>query len=168
MVRYGKNIMAAVAAGLTVMLLMAALEATMAAAKDQPNGKKMITFTHACLITGNMDRLIQFYEKVFQVPAQRFSDDYVEFPVAGAIVSLYSWESHEKLAPGSAQAAANRSVLLEFAVADADAEHVRLKNLGLDIPIVKAPFDTPWGNRTMYFRDPDGNLINFFSRMQKP
>jgi hypothetical protein len=24
------------------------------------------------------------------------------------------------------------------------------------------PTDQPWGNRSMLFRDPDGNLINFF------
>lgn len=24
----------------------------------------------------------------------------------------------------------------------------------------------PWGNRSFYFRDPDGNLINFYSRVK--
>jgi hypothetical protein len=28
--------------------------------------------------------------------------------------------------------------------------------------VVLEPTDQPWGNRAMLFRDPDGNLINFF------
>jgi hypothetical protein len=26
------------------------------------------------------------------------------------------------------------------------------------------PTDQPWGSRSMLFRDPDGNLINFFAQ----
>jgi catechol 2,3-dioxygenase-like lactoylglutathione lyase family enzyme len=28
---------------------------------------------------------------------------------------------------------------------------------------VQEPTNQPWGNRSMLFRDPDGNLINFFA-----
>ena len=42
-------------------------------------------------------------------------------------------------------------------------ERLRLKE------IVKAwvlePTDQPWGNRSMLFRDPDGNLINLYARI---
>ena len=45
---------------------------------------------------------------------------------------------------------------------DVDHERLRLKE------IVKAwvlePTDQPWGNRSMLFRDPDGNLINLYAR----
>jgi catechol 2,3-dioxygenase-like lactoylglutathione lyase family enzyme len=27
------------------------------------------------------------------------------------------------------------------------------------------PQDLPWGHRSLYFRDPDGNPINFYSRI---
>jgi hypothetical protein len=30
---------------------------------------------------------------------------------------------------------------------------------------VLEPTDQPWGNRSLMFRDPDGNLINFFTRV---
>ena len=46
---------------------------------------------------------------------------------------------------------------------DVDHERLRLKE------IVKAwvlePTDQPWGNRSMLFRDPDGNLINLYARI---
>jgi hypothetical protein len=28
---------------------------------------------------------------------------------------------------------------------------------------VNAPTTMPWGNRSLLFRDPDGNLVNFFT-----
>jgi uncharacterized glyoxalase superfamily protein PhnB len=46
-------------------------------------------------------------------------------------------------------------------VEDVDAHYTRLKDSVDDW--VLEPTTMPWGNRAMLFRDPDGNLINFFS-----
>jgi len=51
--------------------------------------------------------------------------------------------------------------MLEFVVGDVDAERRRLDTLVTDW--AQQPTDQPWGNRSMLFRDPDGNLINFFT-----
>jgi catechol 2,3-dioxygenase-like lactoylglutathione lyase family enzyme len=57
--------------------------------------------------------------------------------------------------------------MLEFQVDDVDAEYARLNQLDqLKIDFVLAPTTLPWGNRSIYFRDPDGNLVNFFSRVE--
>ncbi len=58
----------------------------------------------------------------------------------------------------------NHSVLLEFAVNDVDAEGQRLETMVTDW--AQQPTDQPWGNRSMPFRDPDGNIINFFTTTQ--
>ena len=52
-------------------------------------------------------------------------------------------------------------MIVEFLVADVDAEFARLRN-GLS-DVVTEPRDMPWGNRTLLFRDPDGNLVNLFT-----
>jgi len=52
-------------------------------------------------------------------------------------------------------------VIIEFRVDDVDKEYEKLKTLVSDV--VKEPTTQPWGNRSMLFRDPDGNLINFFT-----
>ena len=80
-------------------------------------------------------------------------------------------QSHEVPAPSSvpsvtrvAEGMAGSSNMLEFEVADVDAEYVRPRSLApLAIEFVMPPRDLPWGNRSSYFRDPDGNLIDFFS-----
>jgi hypothetical protein len=51
-------------------------------------------------------------------------------------------------------------------VEDVDAERSRLQAV---VPTwVQEPTNQPWGNRSMLFRDPDGNLINFFHAAAPP
>jgi hypothetical protein len=33
----------------------------------------------------------------------------------------------------------------------------------IDLSLVQEPTTMPWGNRSLLFRDPDGNLVNFFT-----
>jgi predicted enzyme related to lactoylglutathione lyase len=46
-------------------------------------------------------------------------------------------------------------------VENVDAEFEKIKELTSEI--VQEPTTMPWGNRSLLFRDPDGNLINFFT-----
>jgi uncharacterized glyoxalase superfamily protein PhnB len=64
-------------------------------------------------------------------------------------------------APGSAQPGSNRTVIIEFLVDDVDAIYKNLAGLVGDF--VTEPTTMPWGNRALLFRDPDGNLVNFFT-----
>jgi predicted enzyme related to lactoylglutathione lyase len=52
--------------------------------------------------------------------------------------------------------------ILDFQADDADAEYPRIAALG--VGWVMRPATQPWGSRSMIFRDPQGNLINVFSR----
>ena len=62
---------------------------------------------------------------------------------------------------GVARPAAHHTVIIEFKVPDVDAEFDRLTPL-VD-SWVQTPTTMPWGNRSILFRDPDGNLVNFFT-----
>lgn len=58
--------------------------------------------------------------------------------------------------------AKNDSIIIEYLVTDVDAEFARLEDSLEDIGL--EPTAMPWGNRSTLFRDPDGNLVNLFSR----
>ena len=118
--------------------------------------------THSCIVTEQVDRLRSFYAEVLQIEPRDYGT-YTEFPTEGGTFALFSLESQEQLAPGSMEAGSNRSVILEFQVPDVDREYERLQRLGVEW--VKPPTTQPWGNRSIYFRDPDGNLINFYTRV---
>lgn len=119
--------------------------------------------THSCIITRNIKRLLAFYRDVLQIEPHMFGERYAEFPTESATLSLFTLAAHEELAPGSMRAASNRSVVLEFRVEDVDREYARLQQTKIEW--VKPPTTQPWGNRSIYFRDPDGNLVNFYSQV---
>jgi catechol 2,3-dioxygenase-like lactoylglutathione lyase family enzyme len=116
---------------------------------------------HTCLITPNVQRLVDFYEPVLKLKAKRSGGDYAEFQTGAGVLAIFSAAAQEKYIPGSAEGAANRGVVLEFKVADVDQEYRRLQ--GLVKTWVKPPSNQPWGTRSFYFRDPDGNLVDFFA-----
>ena len=45
---------------------------------------------------------------------------------------------------------------------DVGARYQKLSGLIGD-SVVQKPTTMPWGNRSLLFRDPDGNLVNFFT-----
>ena len=118
--------------------------------------------THCCIITENIQELAEFYKEALQIKPQIYGEDYVEFPTEGGVLSLFNYEAHEALAKGSVQPASNRCVELEFNVENVEDDYVRLQKFGAEI--VKPLTTQPWGNKSFYFRDPDGNLINFYTR----
>jgi uncharacterized glyoxalase superfamily protein PhnB len=119
------------------------------------------TLAHTCLITGDVERLVNFYEPLLRTKAKRSGADYAEFTTGASVLAIFSFAAQEKYMPGSTQAGANHSLVLEFQIADADQEYRRLR--GIVKTWVKPPATQPWGTRSIYFRDPDGNLVDFYS-----
>ena len=111
-----------------------------------------------------MKQLTDFYARILQAKPHASGDTYVEFPTTAGTLAIFDAQAQEKYIPGSAQPAQNRSSILEFQVANVDQEYLRLQ------PIIKTwvkpPTTQPWGTRSMYFRDPDNNLVNFFTRVK--
>jgi uncharacterized glyoxalase superfamily protein PhnB len=120
---------------------------------------------NTCVVTNNVKRLVEFYEPVLQQRASKSGEDYAEFPSDAGVLAIFSAEAQEKYLPGSTEAAKNRSVILEFRVGDVDREYRRLQSLVKTW--VKPPTTQPWGTRSIYFRDPDGNLVDFYAPIKK-
>lgn len=152
----------------TVTIILFSLPEFVAAGDLTVGGKKTVKFTHACLITRRLEILRDFYQEVLQVEPKVYQEDYLEFPLEGAILSLYKQESLDKTVPGAMQAGVNQSIMLEFQVADVDQEYARLQQSKLSIDWVMSPTTFPWGNRSIYFRDPEGNMINLYSVVPSP
>lgn len=120
---------------------------------------------YTCLITKDVKQLTKFYERVLQVKAQPSGDQYVEFPTSAGTLAIFDADAQEKYIPGAAQPGQNRSAILEFNVANVDQEYARLQ--GTVKTWVKPLTTQPWGSRSIYFRDPDGNLVDFFTRVKR-
>ena len=117
------------------------------------------------LVTDDLSTMTAFYATLTRTePVTPFGpDDYAELHIDGGIVALVTTAGVERFNKGAAVAAANRSAILEFEVDDVDAERDRIADRVTEW--VQEPITQPWGNRSMLFRDPDGNLINVYSRV---
>lgn len=116
---------------------------------------------NTCLITSDPRQLVEFYEPVLGLKAQWSGKEYAEFHTGVGVLAIFSSAAQEKYIPNVTEAGKNRSVILEFRVSDVDQEYQRLQPL---VKIwVKPPTTQPWGTRSIYFRDPDGNLVDFYS-----
>ena len=115
------------------------------------------------IVTVDVPALARFYEAVVGTAAVG-SDEYVELRIDGGTLALCSQRAMAVCGARAVTAARNGSMILDFEVNDVDASRYALKNVVSEF--VLEPTTAPWGNRTMLFRDPDGNLISFFSQME--
>ena len=89
------------------------------------------------------------------------TEDFAELATPSCTLAIGSKRTMERFAAGAARPAENHSAIIEFRVDDVDKEYERLDKVIGDF--VQRPTTMPWGNRSLLFRDPDGNLINFFT-----
>src|SRR5580704_2607318 len=116
-------------------------------------------FVSVRIITDDVARLAGFYERATGVPAAWANENFAELTTSSATLAIASTRTVPLFAPGAARPADNNTVIIEFLVDDVDGVHQNLAGFVEDF--VNEPTTMPWGNRSLLFRDPDGNLINF-------
>jgi catechol 2,3-dioxygenase-like lactoylglutathione lyase family enzyme len=121
-------------------------------------------FTGICLVTENVAALVRFYSQILECQAEG-GDTHAEFTLEGLSLAIFSRNGMEMMAPGSMQGAGRGGLTIAFEVGDVDKEFERL--LALDVTFVKQPATYSWGARSFWFRDPDGNIIDFYSRVRQ-
>ncbi|MFB8027336.1 MULTISPECIES: VOC family protein [unclassified Streptomyces] len=120
-----------------------------------------MNFVSIRIITADVARLVTFHERATGVAATWATEDFAELRTSAATLAIASTRTVPMFAPGSARPAENHSVITEFLVDDVDRLHRNLRSLVADF--VTEPTTMPWGNRSLLLRDPDGNLVNFFT-----
>ncbi|MGV9710398.1 VOC family protein [Gordonia sp. NPDC003424] len=113
------------------------------------------------IITASIEQMVSFYEQVTSIPARWATPDFAEIVTPAGTLAIASERTKALFTADFLEGAANRTVIVEFLVDDVDAEFARL---AAHIPeTVQEPTTMPWGNRSLLFRDPDGNLVNLFT-----
>jgi catechol 2,3-dioxygenase-like lactoylglutathione lyase family enzyme len=115
------------------------------------------------IITADVQRLASFYEHITGAPVIKYTEDFAELQTSVGTLAIGSTRTLQLFGGNDVAAAAqNRSAIIEFKVGDVDADYSRLAAY-LQSAIIQKPTTMPWGNRSLLFRDPDGNLVNFFT-----
>ena len=119
-------------------------------------------FASIRLVTEQFEALLAFYKNLSEIEPVRLADGFAEMRFEGVVLAISALQLVARFNAGAAIAAANRSAILEFQVADV--ESVRDRLVHGNVEVVMPPTRMPWGNLSLLVRDPDGNLINVYSK----
>lgn len=118
------------------------------------------------ILTDDVPAMRAFYEGVIGFPVRTDMEQYIEFDSEGVRFSICdrailsdATQHHDYTTPPAGQ-----SFELAFPCEQAhevDAAYERLVAAGATP--VKPPEDMPWGQRTAFFADPDGNIHELFA-----
>ena len=119
-------------------------------------------FASIRLVTEQFEALLAFYQQLSGIEPVRLAEGFAEVRFQGAVLAISSQQLVARFNAGAAIAASNRSAILEFEVQDVESvgNSLRQANVELVMPVTRMP----WGNLSLLARDPDGNLVNIFSR----
>jgi predicted enzyme related to lactoylglutathione lyase len=127
-----------------------------------PPKENIMNFVSIRIITADIKRLARFYEQMTGISVTVYTEDFGELKTLACTLAIGSTRTLQLFGGDVARPADNHTAIIEFRVDDVDAEYRKLVDVIGD-SLVQEPTTMPWGNRSLLFRDPDGNLVNFFT-----
>jgi catechol 2,3-dioxygenase-like lactoylglutathione lyase family enzyme len=117
------------------------------------------TLDYVILLCEDVIRMKTFYHEILGFPIERAWEDWIEMRVGATLLTLRK-RGRPYDGPGSPGSA---GVQLAFRVAPADVYvcHTRLVQKGVEI--LEPPRDQDYGHRTLFFRDPEGNILEIYA-----
>jgi catechol 2,3-dioxygenase-like lactoylglutathione lyase family enzyme len=92
--------------------------------------------------------------------ARQLGETWIEYRIGANILALTQRGGLFDDPPPPAGAL---SVQLAFRVAPREVDVCAAALEAAGVPLVKPPQDQPWGHRTTFFRDPDGNVLEIYA-----
>lgn len=116
-------------------------------------------FASTRLVAADITSMVAFYELVTGHKADWLAPVFAEIVTPAAAIAIGADETVGLFKEGSAEPRTNRTAILEFMVADVEADFLRLKD---HVDLVHEPRTMPWGNRTFMCRDPEGTAVALY------
>jgi len=113
------------------------------------------------IISKDIQAAAAFYEQIIGITATWYTEDFAELSTDSITIAIGSTRTMQMFSEDLTDFAGTKSTIIEFLVSNVDEEYERIKSIASDI--IQEPTTMPWGNRSLLFSDPDGNMINLFT-----
>ena len=117
---------------------------------------------YAIVLCDDIECMKAFYRELFDFPIDSESATGLTLRAGGVLLSLrqrtrpYDGRGVRSDVPG---------VQLAFRVAPAQVDQCHAQLLAREVPILDPPTDQPRGHRTVYFADPEGNILEVYAEI---
>ena len=120
---------------------------------------------YVIVLCDDLDRMKRFYRDVFAFPVHSESATSLAFRAGSVFLAL---RKRTRAYDGRGRDIGSPGVQIAFPVlpAEVDLCHKQLVDKG--VTILDPPKDQPWGHRTVYFSDPEGNILEFYAEISEP
>lgn len=120
------------------------------------------TLDYVVLLCDDLETTRRFYADVLSRSPQRDWTDWVEFRVGATVLTL---RERGRSVDGPSPPTGSVSVQLAFRVPPPDVDRCHEALRGHGVEIVEEPRTQEYGHRTLFFRDPEGNLLEIYAEV---
>jgi catechol 2,3-dioxygenase-like lactoylglutathione lyase family enzyme len=115
---------------------------------------------YVVLLCEDLGRMKVFYHEVLGFPIERDWDDWIEMRAGEVLLTLRS-----RGRPYDGPASPGAGVQLAFRVEPDEVKGWYEELLEKNVEILDPPRDQGYGHRTLFFRDPDGNVLEIYAEI---
>ena len=118
---------------------------------------------YTVIFVRDMAAMRRFYEDILRFPLSReLSPGWIEYQLGGNTLALARPSLTAKDAPTPAGSA---SLQLAFKVSPPDVDRCADELVRQGVDLLSPPTNQSFGHRTLFFRDPDGNLLEVYAEI---
>ncbi|NKB71234.1 MAG: glyoxalase/bleomycin resistance/dioxygenase family protein [Candidatus Latescibacteria bacterium] len=117
---------------------------------------------YTVVLCHDLETMKAFYRSLFDFPINSESATGLTFRAGGCLLSL---RQRTRAYDGSGVRPEVPGVQLAFRVAPEEVDQCHAQLRALQVPILDPPTDQPRGHRTVYFADPEGNILEVYAEI---